>query len=99
MILNLPVKALEKCIKIPFNIIIESDTITISPTDNNMKHHIILCNMMYGIINIPILFPLVFNIVNNEIVSDLFYIFNIMSSNHEIDFIYGLLEGIYNNTG
>ncbi len=99
MIYDLPVKAQEKCIKIPFNVNIESDIITITPTDNNIKHHIILCNMMFGIINIPILFPLVFNIVNKELVSDLFYIFNIMSSNHEFDYIYCLLEGIYINTG
>ncbi len=91
MNVNLPVKIYDKCVHIPFDIEINNNLITIIPNHESKIHNIILCSESYGIITIPICFPLIFHIINNELVSDLFYIFYTLSSDNEIDFINQLL--------
>ena len=99
MIINLPVQIQTKCISIPFHINITPEILSISTTDVNTNiYNIILCSDLYGIINLPVVFPLVFNIIhntnNNMIVCDLFYIFQIISSDNTIDFIHIMLNNI-----
>ena len=102
MIISLPVKQYNKYVKIPFNIVINNDLITVSPLNNECKiHHIILYSESFGINTIPIIFPQYFNIINKELLSDHFYIFQALSSNNEIDFLSLLLNELkyklYNN--
>ncbi len=96
MNVNLPVKIYDKCVHIPFDIEINNNLIIITPNHELKIHNIILCSDSYGIITIPICFPLIFHIVNNELVSDLFYVFYEFSSENEIDFINQLIKYLKN---
>ena len=110
MIISLPVKQYNKYIKIPFNIVINNDLITVSPLISQLIskeseckiYHIILYSESFGINTIPIIFPQYFNIINKELLSDHFYIFQALSSNNNIDFLGILLNELkyklYNNT-
>ncbi len=97
-IIALPIKIYNKYILIPFNIIINNDLITISPVNNETKiYHIILYSESFGINTIPISFPLYFNIINNEILCDHFYIFQALSyssKTNNMDFINVLLNSL-----
>ncbi len=104
MIISLPIKQYNKYIFIPFNIIITNDLITITPINNECKiYHIILYSESFGINTLPLSFPLYFNIINNNILCEHFYIFQALSTQHNnIDFLSILLNSInkyklYNN--
>jgi hypothetical protein len=87
MIIFLPVRVYEKCCNIPFNIELSDDCLTIN-TNNEIKiHNIVLCNFSYGITTLPISFPLIFYIVKNELICDQFYIFKILSTQNDFDFL------------
>lgn len=105
MIISLPVKQYNKYIKIPFNIVINNDLITVSPLiskESECKiYNIILYSESFGINTIPIIFPQYFNIINKELLNDNFYIFQALSSNNDMDFLSILLNTLkyklYNN--
>lgn len=91
----LPVKVYDKCIQCLFKIDINNDILSVYPENNdNQLYQIILCSSIYGINTIPIIFPLNFIILNNDLISDLFYIFHILSSANELDFIYNMIQSI-----
>ncbi len=105
-IIPLPVKVYEKCNDIMFNIEINKNVLTITPyqSPNNkntvtMLQYIVLCNDKYGINIIPILFPLTFMIVKNELVSDMFYLFKTLSGKTKTDFIFNMITSINNIFG
>ena len=105
-IIPLPVKVYEKCNDIMFTVEINKNIITITPYQSphnkntvTMLQHIVLCKEEYGINLIPILFPLTFMIVKNELVCDMFYLFKILSGNTKTDFIYNLISSVNNMFG
>jgi hypothetical protein len=105
-IIPLPVKVYEKCNDIMFNIEINKNILTITPyqSPNNkntvtMLQHIVLCNINYGVNTVPILFPLTFMIVKNELVCDMFYLFKTLSSNTKADFIFNMITSVNNIFG
>lgn len=102
-VIPLPVKVYEKCNDIMFTVEINKNTMTLvpyqSPHNKNtvtMLQHIVLCHANYGINVVPILFPLTFMIVKNELVCDLFYLFKTLSGETETDFIYKLITSVNN---
>jgi hypothetical protein len=96
MIIFLPVKVYEKCSNIPFNVELLDDNLTINTTNEIKLHNIVLCNVSYGIITLPISFPLVFYIVKNELICDQFYIFKILSTQNDFDFLNIIINNINN---
>jgi hypothetical protein len=91
----LPIRVYDKCINCLFKIEINNDLLSVYPENNdNQLYQIILCSSIYGINTLPIIFPLNFIILNNDLISDLFYIFHILSSANELDFIYNLIQSI-----
>jgi hypothetical protein len=105
-IISLPVKVYEKCSEIMFTIEINKNILTIVPyqSSNNkntvtMLQHIVLCNDEYGLNLIPILFPLNFMIIKNELVCDMFYLFKTLSGNNMTDFIFNMITNINNTFG
>ncbi len=97
-IVLLPVKVYDKCSNVLFEVSITSETIILVPinmnTYNNNENNffeIILYNSSFGINTIPIFFPLTFIIIKNELVCDNFYIFHVLSSHNDLDFINQLL--------
>jgi hypothetical protein len=105
-IIPLPVKVYEKCNDIMFTVEINKNIIIITPFQSphnkntvTMLQHIVLCNNEYGINLIPILFPLTFMIIKNELVCDMFYLFKTLSGNSKTDFIFNLIESINNKFG
>ena len=97
----LPVKVYDKCSYIIFNIEINKNILTIVPyqsptnkTQVNMLQHIVLCNEEYGVNIIPIIFPLTFMIIKEELVCDMFYLFKLLSGNNMNDFIYNMITTI-----
>jgi hypothetical protein len=94
----LPVRLYDKCSNVLFEVSITSETITIIPINMNSNNNnennlfeIVLCNSSFGINNIPIFFPLTFIIIKNELVCDNFYIFQVLSSHNDLDFLNQLL--------
>ncbi len=87
MYIFLPVKVYDKSSNVPFSVDINNDTLVINTTNNVKVHEIILCNFSYGITTIPVSFPLTFLIVKNELICDQFYIFKVLSTNNEFDFL------------
>jgi hypothetical protein len=79
MIIFLPVKVYDKCSNIQFNVELNNDTLIINTINDVKIHNIVLCNLSYGIKTIPIIFPLVFLIIKNELICDQFYIFKVLS--------------------
>jgi len=105
-IIPLPVKVYEKCNDIMFTVEINKNTMTLTPYQSShnkntvtMLQHIVLCKEEYGINLIPILFPLTFMIVKNELVCDMFYLFKILSGNTKTDFIFNLISSVNNIFG
>lgn len=105
-IIPLPVKVYEKCNDIMFTVEINKNTMTITPYQSphnkntvTMLQYIVLCKEEYGINLIPILFPLTFMIVKNELVCDMFYLFKILSGNTKTDFIFNLISSVNNIFG
>ncbi len=105
-IIPLPVKIYEKCNDIMFTVEINKNILTVipyqSPNNKNtvtMLQHIALCNEDFGLNMIPILFPLTFMIIKNQIVSDMFYIFKTLSGNNMSDFIFNLITSVNNIFG
>ena len=105
-IIPLPVKVYEKCNDIMFTVEINKNIITVTPYQSpnskntvTMLQHIVLCNINYGINLIPILFPLTFMIIKNELVSDMFYLFKTLSGTNKTDFIFNLIQSINNIFG
>jgi hypothetical protein len=96
-IVLLPVRLYDKCSNVLFEISITPETITLMPINMNTHNNennlfeIILCNSTFGINTIPIFFPLTFLIIKNELVCDNFYIFQILSSHNDLDFLNQLL--------
>jgi hypothetical protein len=97
MIVYLPVKVYDKCTNIPFNVDINNDTIIINTLNDIKIHTIILCSSLYGINYILVSFPLTFMLIKNELICDMFYIFQTLSSSNDIDFIHLFINSI-NNT-
>jgi hypothetical protein len=102
----LPVKVYEKCNDIMFTVEINKNIMTITPYQSphnkntvTMLQHIVLCHMNYGVNLIPILFPLTFMIIKNELVCDMFYLFKTLSGNTKTDFIYNLITSVNNIFG
>ena len=87
MYIFLPVKVYDKSSNIPFSVDINNDTLVINTTNDVKVHNIILCNFSYGITTIPVSFPLTFLIVKNELICDQFYIFKVLSTNNDFDFL------------
>jgi len=105
-IIPLPVKVYEKCNDIMFTIEINKNIMTITPYQSphnkntvTMLQHIVLCHRNYGVNIIPILFPLTFMIVKNELVCDMFYLFKTLSGNTKTDFVYNLITSVNNIFG
>jgi hypothetical protein len=95
MITLLPVKIYNKSINIQFNINIVNDTLVVNPVNSeNNLYNIVLCSSLYGISTIPICFPLTFIILKNELICDQFYIFQILSSVDNTDFLNLLISAI-----
>jgi hypothetical protein len=86
MYINLPVMVYNKCCNIPFNVDITNDSLIINTINDVKIHNIILCNFSYGIVKLPVSFPLTFLIVKNELICDQFYIFKVLSSINDFDF-------------
>ena len=87
MIIFLPVKVYEKCTNVPFNIELSNDSLIVNTINDINVHNIVLCCSSYGITTLPISFPLTFLIVKNELICDQFYIFKVLSSNNDFDFL------------
>jgi hypothetical protein len=103
MIIFLPVIVHDKCINIAFNIEQTNDILSVTPVNKSeLVYDIILCSNKYGINSFPLIFPLNFIILKNELICDLFYIFQMLSSPNEIDFIHLIISKfpkykLYNN--
>jgi hypothetical protein len=87
MYIFLPVKVYDKSSNLPFSLDINNDSLVINTINDTKVHNIILCNFSYGITTIPVSFPLTFLIVKNELICDQFYIFKVLSSNNDFDFL------------
>ncbi len=87
MYIFLPVEVYNKSANVPFSVDINNDSLTINTIDSTKIHNIVLCNFSYGITTIPVSFPLTFLIVKNELICDQFYIFKVLSSNNDFDFL------------
>ena len=103
MLILLPIENNKKCVNVTFQVIYTDDMVTIKPynilpiyrNDIIMNHYsVITSSNLYGINMIPIIFPLVFNIINNKMVSDIFFLINTLSSNNINDFFSLLLNSI-----
>ena len=94
MIVYLPVNVYDKCVNVPFNIQINNDTLVVNPVSNDKIHNIVLCSSLYGINTISLSFPLTFILIKNELICDMFYIFQTLSSNNEIDFLTLLINAL-----
>ena len=95
MITLLPVKIYNKYVNIQFNIDIINDTLIVNPVNNEFNlHYIILYSTLYGISIIPICFPLNFIIFKHDLICDQFYIFQILSSINNIDFVNLLISAV-----
>ncbi len=87
MYILLPVEVYDKSSNVPFSVDINNDSLIINTIDDKKIHNIILCNFSYGIVKMPISFPLTFLIVKNELICDQFYIFKILSATNDFDFL------------
>ncbi len=87
MYIFLPVKVYDKCSNVPFSVEINNENLTINTINDIKIHNIVLCNFSYGITTIPVSFPLTFLIVKNELICDQFYIFKVLSTNNDFDFL------------
>lgn len=87
MYILLPIEVYDKSSNVPFSVDIINDSLIINTIDDKKKHNVILCNFSYGIIKMPIYFPLTFLIVKNELICNQFYIFKILSSINDFDFL------------
>ncbi len=87
MYIFLPVEVYDKCCNIAFSVEITNDNLIINTTNEKKIHNIILCNFSYGIVKLPVSFPLNFLIVKNELICDQFYIFKVLSTNNDFDFL------------
>ena len=94
MYINLPVLVYDKCSNIPFNVEITNDNLIINTINDVKIHNIVLCNFSYGIVKLPVSFPLTFLIVKNELICDQFYIFKVLSSNNDFDFLNVMINEI-----
>lgn len=94
MYINLPVLIYDKCCNVTFDAILSNDNLIINTTSETKIHNIILCNFSYGIIKLPVSFPLTFLIVKNELICDQFYIFKVLSSNNDFDFLNILINEV-----
>ena len=94
MFINLPVMVYNKCCNIPFNVDITNDSLIINTINDVKIHNIILCNFSYGIVKLPVSFPLTFLIVKNELICDQFYIFKVLSSINDFDFLNVMINEI-----
>jgi hypothetical protein len=87
MYIFLPVEVYDKCCNVAFSVELSNDSLIINTINETKIHNIILCNFSYGIIKLPVSFPLTFLIVKNELICDQFYIFKVLSSNNDFDFL------------
>ena len=94
MLVYLPVKIYNKCSNIAFEMDINNDIISIKNINESTIYNIILFSKKYGINTIPIFFPLNFKIIENELLSDNFYMFHILSTENDFDFINILINTI-----
>jgi hypothetical protein len=94
MYILLPVEVYDKSSNVPFSVDINNDSLVINTINDTKVHNIILCNFSYGIVKIPVSFPLTFLIVKNEIICDQFYIFKVLSSHNDFDFLNTMINEV-----
>ncbi len=87
MYILLPVEVYDKSSNVPFSVDINNDSLVINTINDTKVHNIILCNFSYGITTIQVSFPLTFLIVKNELICDQFYVFKVLSSYNDFDFL------------
>jgi hypothetical protein len=88
MLLSLPIYLNNRIINRTFEVIQHNDTVVvklynIQATNCIELYKVILCSQYYGINLIPISFPLIFNIVNNYLVSDIYLIISTLTSHND----------------
>lgn len=94
MLLKLPIVENNKKHNILFQIVKENDKYIVKPYLSDIYfYNILLSSVDDGIYVYPLMFPLEFNIVNNKLINELFFLLNIYKSN-EYDFFYLLFEKI-----
>ena len=99
MLISLPIQINDKIINRTFQVVQQNDTIVVK-LYNSLPYKkypikfykVIVFSKSYGVQLIPIQFPLIFNIVNNYLVSDIFLIISTLSSSN--DFFTQLLDFI-----
>ena len=101
MLISLPIQVNDKCINVTFQVLYNiNETISVTIYNNTkiMKsiianmYNVIVSSKLYGINIIPVYFPLIFNIVNNMLVCDIYFIIATLSDYN--DFFSLLLCGI-----
>jgi len=87
MLILLPIEYNRKSINITFQVIHNDEMITIKPYNNinnpTNLYKIVLNSKINGINVIPVFFPLIFTIINNMLVCDLFFLINTLSDSND----------------